>query len=321
MFEHEKYYREVTKGAWPFSTRTQSYTVSDCTAEGMKAVLMLQNRLDYTEELVNDSRLKDAVNVLLTMQNDDGGFASYEKTRGHEWLELLNPAEVFGNIMIEYSYPECTTASLLGLSYFRKQFPDHRRDEIEYRSFPLTPSVAIERAIQYIISSQREDGSWFGSWAICFTYATFFALESLSSVGQTYWNSPRVRKACEFLLSKQMPDGGWGEKYKACEIGEWVNHETSQVVNTCWAVLALLAVGYPDREPIQRGIMLIKRRQQPSGEWLQENIEGVFNKVFIIFLYLVLPCMQNCMISYPNYKLYFTIWALGRYANTYDNKF
>jgi lanosterol synthase len=31
------------------------------------------------------------------MQNRDGGFASYELVRGPSWLELLNPAEVFGD--------------------------------------------------------------------------------------------------------------------------------------------------------------------------------------------------------------------------------
>ena len=33
-----------------------------------------------------------------------------------------------------------------------------------------------------------EDGGWFGSWAICFTYAGVFALESLASVGENYEN-------------------------------------------------------------------------------------------------------------------------------------
>jgi len=41
-----KHYREAfrhrTEGAWPFSTKEQGYTVSDCTAEGMKSVLLLQ---------------------------------------------------------------------------------------------------------------------------------------------------------------------------------------------------------------------------------------------------------------------------------------
>jgi lanosterol synthase len=47
-------------------------------------------------------------------------------------------------------------------------------------------------------------------------------------------------------------------------------------------------------------------RQLPDGSWAQEAIEGVFNK--------------NCMISYPNYKHAFTIWALGRYANLQQEK-
>ena len=38
----------------------------------------------------------DAVDVMLTMQNPNGGFASYELIRGPHWLEWLNPAEVFG---------------------------------------------------------------------------------------------------------------------------------------------------------------------------------------------------------------------------------
>ena len=38
-------YRHPTKGAWPFSTRTQGYTVSDCTGEGLKAVLYIQNNV------------------------------------------------------------------------------------------------------------------------------------------------------------------------------------------------------------------------------------------------------------------------------------
>ena len=33
---------------------------------------------------------------LLSLRNDDGGFASYETTRGGAVLEMLNPSEVFG---------------------------------------------------------------------------------------------------------------------------------------------------------------------------------------------------------------------------------
>lgn len=138
-------------------------------------------------------------------------------------------------------------------------------------------------------------------------------MESLSSVGEFYDNSHRIRKACEFLLSKQMEDGGWGESYQACETGQWADHEKSQVVNTAWAVLSLMAVKYPEKEPIQRGIELIMSRQQANGEWLQEGIEGK-----ISFHHIIGVFNKNCMISYPNYKFVFSIWALGRYSNRYE---
>lgn len=71
----------------------------------------------------------------------------------------------------------------------------------------------LDRVIKWIHKDQRPDGSWYGSWGICFTYATMFALESLAIAGETCANSERVRRACDFLLSKQMDDGGWGETY------------------------------------------------------------------------------------------------------------
>jgi lanosterol synthase len=42
----------------------------------------------------------DSVDLLLTLQNPDGGFASYELIRGPRWLEWLNPAEVFGQFFL-----------------------------------------------------------------------------------------------------------------------------------------------------------------------------------------------------------------------------
>lgn len=49
-------YRHRTKGAWPFSTKEQGYTVSDCTGEGLKSVLYLQNHLEYASSLLHDLR-------------------------------------------------------------------------------------------------------------------------------------------------------------------------------------------------------------------------------------------------------------------------
>jgi lanosterol synthase len=260
-------YRQQRKGAWPFSTVVQGYTVSDCTSEGLKAAILLQKEHGYPAQ-VPDERLKHAIDVLLTMQNASGGFASYEPTRGSEYMEYLNAAEVFGRIMIEYDYPECTTAVVTAFSLFQKHFPTYRSQEINKRK---------AAAVDYIRRAQRPDGSWYGSWGICFTYGSLFATESLASVGDKYENSDHQRRACEFLLSKQMEDGGWGESYRSCEQKVYIHHEKSQVVNTAWACIALMEAGYPDKEPIERGLQLIMRRQQANGEWLQEAIEGVFN--------------------------------------------
>ncbi|PWA02295.1 hypothetical protein BB558_001568 [Smittium angustum] len=293
--DYGRCYRQTTLGAWPFSTRDQGYTVSDTTSEGLKAALMLQ-QLNFTKPMIEEKMFCNTVDVLLSMQNQDGGFASYEKVRGPKWLESINASEVFGRIMTEYTYPECTTSVVLGLTMFQKVYPNYRSEEIKN---------TIEKAVQFILNIQRDDGSWYGSWGICFTYAAMFAMNSLSSVGLNYGNCENVVKGCNFLLAHQNEDGGWGESYSSCEIGIYSPHpDGSQVVNTSFSVLALMAAKCPDKEAIKRGIDLIMSRQQPNGEWLQEGIEGVFNK--------------NCMIAYPNYKFIFCIWALGQYSKIYE---
>lgn len=94
---------------------------------------------------------------------------------------------------------------------------------------------------------------------------------------------------------------------QACETGKYVEHPTgSQVVMTAWALIGLIKAKYPDIEPIKKGIKLIMDRQQANGEWLQEAIEGVFNK--------------SCMISYPNYKFSFPLKALGLFATRYPDE-
>ena len=80
--------------------------------------------------MVSDNRLFDAVDTLLTMQNRDGGFASYELVRGPSWLELLNPAEVFGvfvptyhcSSVAELSREDYDRIRISGVHYFSDHF-------------------------------------------------------------------------------------------------------------------------------------------------------------------------------------------------------
>lgn len=282
-------HRHPTRGAWPFSTRTQGYTVSDCTGEGLKAVIYIQEHVPGMPKLVSERRLCDAVDIMLGMQNADGGFASYEVIRGPGWLELLNPAEVFGDIMIEHSYPECTTSVITALSIFTKHYPHYRVADIEH---------VTKRAVEFLHNAQKPEGGWYGSWGICFTYATQFALESLSLVGEIYTTSKSARRACDFLVSKQRADGGWGESWESCEKIAWVEHKDSQVVQTAWATMALIYGRYPHPEPIERAVRLVMSGQNPDGSWPQEALEGIFNKTVTI--------------AYPLFKSSFSIWMLGK---------
>jgi len=206
-------YRQQRKGAWAFSNKDQGYAVSDCISEALKSVLRLQRAPGYPQ-LISDERIFDAIDTLLTYQNRSGGCASYESTRGSEYLEMLNAAELFGRIMVEYDYPECTTAAVTALSLFQQYYPEHRTEEI---------NAFIARAVKYIKNAQFPDGSWYGSWGVCFTYAAWFALESLASIGETYENSKYSKKGCDFLLSKQAKDGGWSESILVSRtiLSEW----------------------------------------------------------------------------------------------------
>lgn len=250
--QHKRCYRQNNKGAFPFSTRDCGWIVADCTAEGLKSMLYLHQCTTLRGSLppLDMRRIYDGVDVLLSMQNADGGWATYEQQRGSPLLELINPAEVFRDIMIDYSYVECTSACVQALHTVLHHCPPHRRDAIER---------AIRRGLDYIRGIQRADGSWEGSWGICFTYGTWFGLEALACAGEGYATgdaSARVRKACAFLLAKQRPDGAWSESYKSCIERRYIEHEQSQIVNTAWALLGLMAVHYPDREPLRRGVQV-----------------------------------------------------------------
>ncbi|XP_075685685.1 lanosterol synthase [Rhinoderma darwinii] len=290
--EYKKYYRQMNKGGFPFSTRDNGWIVADCTAEGLKSAMLLQENCSFLSEHIPKIRLRHAVDVLLSMKNSDGGFATYETKRGGRLLELLNPSEVFGDIMIDYTYVECTSAAIQALKHYQAWDPDYRAHEIR---------ETLQHGLDYCRRVQRKDGSWEGSWGVCFTYGIWFGLEAFACMGYKYSDvCPEITRACDFLLAHQMEDGGWGEDFESCEERRYVQSANSQIHNTCWALLGLMAAEFPDIAVLERGVKLLLEKQLSNGDWPQENISGVFNK--------------SCAISYTSYRNIFPIWTLGRFS-------
>ncbi|MBI5477369.1 MAG: 2,3-oxidosqualene cyclase [Deltaproteobacteria bacterium] len=287
--DRERWFRDRRLGGWCFSDEHHQWPVSDCTAEAITAALAAAPHVP-ADERIPDRWLDEAAAFVLSRQNDDGGFGSYERNRGTLALEAVNPSEMFGNCMVELSYVECTASCVKGLARFRAAVPaSPRRGALDR---------ALQRGIRFLLDAQRPDGSWEGFWGINFTYAIMYAVEGLRAAGVPAGH-PAIRRACDWLISKQRPDGGWGEHYTSCLKREYVEHERSQVIMTAWALMALLAAEDPRREAIERGVRLLAARQRDGGDFPKEGVGGVF--------------FNTAMHHYCLYKDTFSAWALGRY--------
>ncbi|XP_078150907.1 cycloartenol synthase-like [Carex rostrata] len=293
--DFKSHFRSFTKGGWGFSTADEGWCVSDCTAEALKALLLLSS---ISPDIVGDhapsGRIYEAVNFMLSLQNPDGGFSGWELTRSYPWVEVFNITEVYEDVMLDYSCVECTSSVIQALMLFKERYDRHRTKDIKQR---------IIAGKEYIKKTQNDDGSWFGSWGICYIYGTFFGIQGLLATGETYANCEAIRKACAFLLSKQLSDGGWGESYLSSTTKVYTNlpGNKSNVVQTAWSMLALLKAGQIERDPapVDRAARNLIDMQLDNGDFPQQEMTGSFR--------------TSGLLNYVMYRNIFPIWALGEY--------
>ena len=279
---HEAY-RTDPKGGWCFAGSWHGWPVTDCTAEAVLGILAADCGA------ANTAVLGDAVRFMLRGQYRDGGFGSYEARRSSVGLEWLNPAEMFGESMTERSYVECTSSCLAALTACTEHFGEVANPEV---------ASAVSRGEAWLRRSQASDGSWRGVWGVQFIYGTFFGVRGLLAAGARP-GDPALRRACRWLVDRQRPDGGWGEHHSGCLTGRYVAHTESQIIQTAWAMLALLEADDSNWTAISQGARFLLDAQESNGGWPRQDGSGVF--------------FRTAILDYGLYRQYFPLHALGLY--------
>ncbi len=284
---HEKNFRIDPKGGYPFSWGWHGWPVSDCTAEAL--VGRLAANVDGGP---SDDDVAMGAAFILRCQGPSGGFGSYEAPRVPFSLEWLNPAEMFGDSMTEVGYAECTASCIAALAKIAHDRP-HLLKLPELEKIP----EAIARAAAHLRRLQLPDGHWTGAWGVHYIYGTMFGIRGLLAAGVPP-TDPYVRKACTWLKAHQRPDGSWGERH-AVHTNKYVEHEEGQVVQTAWALTALLEAQDPEWDVLERAARFLARAQLGSGEWERQAPAGIF--------------FHTALLEYALYKSYFPVWVLGLY--------
>jgi squalene/oxidosqualene cyclase-like protein len=283
--------RDPTLGGWCFSDGIHQWPVSDCTAEALSAILRCHEvpGLIPPEDRIPLDRLRAAAAFILSRQNRDGGFGTYERRRAGRLIERLNPSEMFGQCMTELSYLECTASAIRAL---------HRFTDAGLADSPESIRRAIRRAVQLVLARQCEDGSWAGFWGINFVYGTHFAVAALRQAGLAP-DHPVLRRAHAWLCSVQRCDNGWGEHFASCLFGKYIESQTSLVTTTAWAVLTLLEIEAEPSAATRSGVEWLVAHQKADGDWAHDGVNGVF--------------FGTAMLDYRLYNTYFPTWALARF--------
>jgi squalene-hopene/tetraprenyl-beta-curcumene cyclase len=264
----------VDASGWFFEFENPHYPDVDDTA-------MVCMALKRAGGEVASAAVQRGLNWLLAMQNDDGGWAAFDRTKDRPILEKIPFAD--HNAMQDPSCPDITGRVLECLGHCGMT-ADH---------------PAVQRAIAYIRSQQDADGGWWGRWGVNFVYGTWQVLTGLKSVGEDMGRE-YVTRAVAWLKSVQKPDGSFGETAQSYEDPSLKGKGPSTASQTAWGAMGLMAVLGADDPAVKWAIRWLIQTQGPDGNWEEPWYTGTgFPKVFYL--------------KYHLYRLYFPLTALARY--------
>lgn len=268
---------DVEPSGWAFEHENVYYPDTDDTM----MVLMALRHVPARDEFTRNAQCERALRWLLAFQDEDGGWAAFDKGVTAPWLEHVPFAD--HNAILDPTCSDLTgrVLELLGYIGYDRQSP------------------VVRRAVAMIRRTQENDGSWYGRWGVNYIYGTWQILRGLAAIGENM-SQEWIRRGCDWLESCQNEDGGWGETCESYNFPALKGRGPSTASQTAWAVMGLCACGEPDRESIQRGIAYLIRTQNEDGSWTEDYTTGTG-----------FPCVFY--LKYDMYRQHFPLLALATY--------
>ncbi len=264
---------DTEPSGWAFEFANEFYPDIDDTAMVLLGLMHARSANQQAQTAAE----RRAVNWLLAMQSEDGGWAAFDVD--NNWAVLNEVPFADHNAMLDPTCPDITGRVVECLS--RRGMADHD---------------AVRRGVRYLIKAQEKDGSWYGRWGVNYIYGSFLAIRGLVA-SRALEATDAVAKAARWLRSIQNSDGGWGESCASYERDHFVS-APSCPSQTAWAVLGLIASGDRASSQVQRGIRFLLDQQREDGTWPEEATTGTgFPNVFYL--------------TYRMYRDYFPLFALA----------
>ncbi|MBM7703446.1 squalene--hopene cyclase [Metabacillus iocasae] len=235
----------VSPGGWGFSHINTINPDLDDTSAALRAL----SRKAAIDESVR-AAWQRGTTWLLSMQNQSGGFAAFEKNTDNPLFTYI-PLENAQDAATDPPTPDLTGRVLEYVGKYAGMKQHH-------------PS--IQAAVKWLLSQQHRNGSWYGRWGVCYIYGTWAAVTGLRAVGVER-SHPQLAKAVQWLKQIQHEDGGWGESCESAAVKTYKPLTFSTPSQTAWALDALISVCRKEDEVITRGMkFLLKAHDLPKRQ-------------------------------------------------------
>ena len=236
--------KNVEPGGWYFEHNNEFYPDVDDTGEVLLALKAVQNPRERYQHEVEQR----AINWVMAMQCKNGGWAAFDKDNTKRIFQYIPFAD--HNAMLDPPTADITGRILEMLACYGFTRRDKR----------------VEKAVQFILREQEQDGSWFGRWGVNYLYGTFLVLRGLQAMDYSYLE-PAVQQAAEWIRMVQNSDGGWGEICGTYDDPNQRGVGPSTPSQTAWALLGLLAANDTRSDSVAKGIRWLIERQHDDGSW------------------------------------------------------